>query len=118
MKRLPHAAAVAMIGLCASVLVTKATEVPDPIAASNNESRLRLSLNREASGDVVLSLNVTANEAALDLLAKTKDVPVVLTADQEIPYGDMVKVVDMLHSLGIKTIAVDAAHKAGSSDAP
>ena len=39
-----------------------------------------------------------------------KDQAVSLSADRTIPYGEVMKVVDMLESLGLKKLALDTRH--------
>ena len=38
------------------------------------------------------------------------DQPVTLAADQRLAYGDVIGVMDMLHSIGLRKIAVDTRH--------
>jgi biopolymer transport protein ExbD len=39
-----------------------------------------------------------------------EDQPVSLSADKGIPYGQVMKVVDLLESLGLKRLALDTRH--------
>jgi biopolymer transport protein ExbD len=39
-----------------------------------------------------------------------EDQPVSLSADQGIEYGEVIKVVDLLESLGLKKLALDTRH--------
>lgn len=40
-----------------------------------------------------------------------EDQPVTLAADKELAYGDVIGVMDMLHGLGLRKIAVDTQHQ-------
>jgi biopolymer transport protein ExbD len=39
-----------------------------------------------------------------------EDQPVTLAADQSLAYGEVIGVMDMLHSIGLRKIAVDTRH--------
>jgi biopolymer transport protein ExbD len=77
---------------------------------------LHLFMRREASGEVVLYLgDKPTNEADLRSLlngyadAKEKP-PTYVAADKNINYGEVVKLIDMLGSLGLHKISLDTKH--------
>jgi biopolymer transport protein ExbD len=78
---------------------------------------LHLFLRREPSGEVALYLNDRkTNEADLRSLlngyAPGKEKPAThLAADYSISHGDVVKVMDMLASLGLNKLSIDTKHK-------
>lgn len=80
---------------------------------------LHLFLRREESGEVVLYLNETrtsVNSLRSLLNGYTQSAekpPVFLAADKGIPYGEVVKVIDMLGSLGLHKISLDTKHVGG-----
>ena len=106
----------AFLGLCVSLAIANATaaQVPDKTPAPNTELQLRFSLRREASGEVRLHLDMPVNETTLRLLlngsASKQKLPTFLTAETGISYGEVVKVIDMLGSLGIQKISLDTKH--------
>ena len=93
-------------------------ETTDAAMGTTEDLPLHLFLRREESGEVILYLNATpTNEASLRAfvsgLGKGKDKPeTFLAADKSIPYGEVVKVIDMLGSLGLHKIALDTKHVA------
>jgi biopolymer transport protein ExbD len=77
---------------------------------------LRLSLRREASGNVVL-YRENAPSGEQDLRNYLSGSPAgaekpetFLAADKTIPYGEVVKVIDMLGSLGLHKLSLDTRH--------
>jgi biopolymer transport protein ExbD len=90
-------------------------ETSDAAMAGSETLPLHLYLRREQSGDVVLYRNDTrTNRASLqtwlkDYSGKEKP-PTFLAADKGIPYGEVVKVIDMLGSVGIHKISLDTKH--------
>ena len=70
-------------------------------------------LRREDSGEIVLYLNElpTDEESIRGLLADLggpqDDHPASLAADKSIPYGEVVTVLDLLSSLGIKNLSLE-----------
>jgi biopolymer transport protein ExbD len=99
-------------------------DLPETVAAAMGTAEpdlpLRLFLKRETSGEVVLYLNSTAtNQASLRSLldngyAQSKEKPATfLAADKGIPYGEVVKVIDMLGALGLHKISLDTKHVGG-----
>lgn len=68
-----------------------------------------------ASGEPVLYLNENPiDEAGVRSLFKnfkpSDEQPVSLSADKSIPYGRVMKVVDLLESLGLKKLSLDTRH--------
>ncbi len=96
-------------------------DLPETTAAAMADNTatdlpLHLFLRRETSGDVVLYLNdAPTNEASLRSLlngySESKEKPATfLAADKGIPYGEVVKVIDMLGALGLHKISLDTKH--------
>jgi biopolymer transport protein ExbD len=96
-------------------------DLPETVAAAimgNAEDLpLHLFLRREQAGEVVLYLNDarTNRDSLRSLLengyAKSKEKPATfLAADKGIAYGEVVKVIDMLGSLGLHKISLDTKH--------
>jgi biopolymer transport protein ExbD len=96
-------------------------DLPETIAAAMGTAEpdlpLRLFLKREKSGEVVLYLNSTPTDQAKirSLLengyAQSKEKPATfLAADKEIPYREVIKVIDMLGALGLHKISLDTKH--------
>lgn len=72
-------------------------------------------LRPDDNGEPVLYLNENPiDEAGVRELFKTlkpsDDQPVSLSADKSIPYGRVMKVVDLLESLGLKKLSLDTRH--------
>jgi biopolymer transport protein ExbD len=94
-------------------------DLPETVSAAMVQTEdlpLHLFLHREESGQVVLYLNDKAtNEALLRSLllegfADREKPATYLAADKGIPYGEVVKVIDMLGSLGLHKISLDTKH--------
>ena len=96
-------------------------DLPETIAAAMGTAEpdlpLRLFLKHEPSGEVVLYLNSTPTDQAKirSLLengyAQSKEKPATfLAADKEIPYREVIKVIDMLGALGLHKISLDTKH--------
>jgi len=90
-------------------------ETTDAAMAGNETLPLHLYLKREQTGTVVLYRNDTPTNKA-SLLSWLKDYsgrekpPTFLAADRGIPYCEVVKVIDMLGSVGIHKISLDTKH--------
>ena len=86
------------------------------VALAAEELPLIFSLRRESSGELALYLNERRTDAeSVRSLVEEIGLPsgeqqVSLAADQGIPYGEVVKVMDMLQSLGLKKISLDTRH--------
>jgi biopolymer transport protein TolR len=91
-------------------------ETTDAAMGTSEDLPIHLYLRREQSGEMVLYLNDTrTSEAGLRSLltgyGKSKEKPATyLAADKGIPYGEVVKVIDMLGSLGLHKISLDTKH--------
>src|SRR5262249_40953866 len=85
------------------------------VKAESEQIPLIFSLKRGSDGKPALYLNENpTNEAAVRaLFAKTKpaeDQPVSLSADKGIAYGEVMNVVNLLESLGLKKLSLDTRH--------
>jgi biopolymer transport protein TolR len=86
------------------------------VAAEPEQRPLVFTLRRSDFGASVLYLNEhQTDEAALrqifsDSRAPDKEQRVSLAADQGIPYGEVIKVVDLLESLGLRKLSLDTRH--------
>jgi biopolymer transport protein ExbD len=94
-------------------------ETTETALGTSEDLPLHLFLRRDPSGEVVLYLNETPTTiASLRSLLNgyTKNAekpPAFLAADRNIPYGEVVKVFDMLASLGLHKISLDTKHVTG-----
>ena len=74
---------------------------------------LTISAQHDADGKLVLYANgeLTTKEQLADLFKTIgippADQPVTLTADRTLPYAEVSSVMDMLHAIGVRKIAVD-----------
>jgi biopolymer transport protein ExbD len=85
------------------------------IAAVSEQLALVFSLKRSESGTAVLYLNEDIiDEAGVRKMFKDQppsdDQPVSLSADKVMSYAEVVKVVDLLQSVGLKKLALDTKH--------
>jgi biopolymer transport protein ExbD len=85
-------------------------QLPDPLT-------LVISLRREASGELSLYLNdqpTTHNELRTRLAAYSKIAedlpPVILAADKDLPYAEVIKVIDLIYAVGIRRVSLDTKH--------
>lgn len=87
------------------------------IAAVSENLPLVFSLKRDDSGTPVLYLNENQiDEAGVREMFKeqgkpTDDQPVSLSADKGMSYAEVIKVVDLLQSVGLKKLALDTKHR-------
>jgi biopolymer transport protein ExbD len=71
---------------------------------------------KRIDGELVIFLNERqTDEAGLRDLIKElglppEEQPVTLAADKALPYGDVIGVMDLLHEMGLRKIAVDTRH--------
>jgi biopolymer transport protein ExbD len=92
-----------------SQAVELATELPPMI----------VSLRLNEAGQEIIYLNERQTDIAhLPALIKeigmpTEAQPVTLAADKAIPHGNVIKVMDLLHSMGLKKIAINTEHVGG-----
>ena len=86
------------------------------VAMSPKTSPLNFSLRREADGELGLYLNEHKTDAAsLRALVEqvgipAHDQPVSLAADMGIPYGEVVKIMGLLQTMGLEKISLDTRH--------
>jgi len=85
------------------------------VKAESEQIPLIFSLKRGDEGKAVLFLNDNPTDEAhiRDLFGKTKpteDQPVSLSADKGIAYGEVMNVVNLLESLGLKKLSLDTRH--------
>lgn len=90
-------------------------DLPETTSASMAVSAdlpLRLALKRESSGVVLYREGNPTNENDIkSLLRGLNEKPeTILSADKTIPYGEVVKVIDMLGSLGLHKLSLDTKH--------
>jgi biopolymer transport protein ExbD len=97
------------IDLPNSAAVELASELPPMI----------VSLRRDEEGKQVIFLNDRQTDAeGLRILIKEigfppEEQPVTLAADKNIPHGDVIQLMDLLHDIGLKKIAVNTQHVGG-----
>jgi biopolymer transport protein ExbD len=86
------------------------------VAAASEQLPLVFTLKRGESGTPVLYLNENqTDEARLRKLFKDRGAPnederVSLSADQGISYGEVIRVIDLLESLGLRKLSLDTRH--------
>jgi biopolymer transport protein ExbD len=85
------------------------------VKADSTELPLIFALKRNEAGQAVLYLNDEAVDAARvkEMFTKVKPSdtqPVSLSADKGIVYGEVMKVVDLLESLGLRKLSLDTKH--------
>ena len=92
-------------------------ELPETNAVATDSARLPhiFSLKIGETGQPVLYLNENPiDEAGVRQLFATTtpadDLPVSLSADKRIPYGAVMKIVDLLELLGLKQLSLDTRH--------
>jgi biopolymer transport protein ExbD len=104
----------ALFGLCVALAVVSHTsaQTPEKKITPNASLVLRLSLRLDESGEPKLYLDMPAREDVLRLLinGQEKQPAVFLAAAKGIPYGEVVKVIDTLGSLGLHKISLDTKH--------
>ena len=85
------------------------------VAAADELPPMTVSVKR-LDGELVIFLNERqTDEAGLRDLIKElglppEEQPVTLAADKALPYGDVIGVMDLLHEMGLRKIAVDTRH--------
>jgi biopolymer transport protein ExbD len=92
-------------------------DVPETTSVEPDKEQLPLvfSLKRNEAGKNTLYLSETPIDSAglKKMFADTKvakDQAVSLSADQGIPYGEVMKYIDLLESLGLRKLALDTRH--------
>lgn len=85
-------------------------QLPDPLT-------LVVSLRRETSGELSLYLNdqrTTHNELRSRLVAYSQIAedlpPLILAADKDLPYAEVIKVIDLIYAVGIRRVSLDTKH--------
>jgi biopolymer transport protein ExbD len=97
-------------------------DLPESIAADPTvaELPLRLAVRREEGGQVALYLNdKRTDEASLkslvaDITGSGSAPPVLLAADKNVAYGEVVKVIDLLTSLGLHKVSLETRRVAAN----
>lgn len=91
---------------------SEVTQLPDPVT-------LVISLRREVSGEVSIYLNdqkTTHNELRprLEAYSQISDdlPPLILAADKDLPYAEVIKVIDLIYAAGIRRVSLDTKHTA------
>jgi len=90
--------------------------VEAPKAASGEEVRTTLSLTIDQSRALFMNGQKVPDEQAMgaalrQAVAQNPDVQAVITADNTIPYGDFVSLIDLVRLSGIKKYALTVAEK-------
>jgi biopolymer transport protein ExbD len=86
-----------------------------PKAASGddtNKSLLALTLTRDGTGYTLYANGEKTDEKQVsamvpDMLAKNKDLQAIIAADRGIAYGDVVHIVDLVKTLGVRKFALN-----------
>jgi biopolymer transport protein TolR len=86
-----------------------------PKAASGddtNKSLLALTLTRDGNGYTLYANGEKTDESKVsamipDMLSKNKDVQAIIAADKGIAYGDVVHIVDLVKTLGVRKFALN-----------
>jgi biopolymer transport protein TolR len=84
-------------------------------ADANEQIPLVFALKKDDAGKPVLYLNdqlidEAGVRATFSKVKPNEDQPVSLSADRGIEYGQVMKVIDLLESLGLKKLALDTRH--------
>lgn len=96
------------IDLPNSTAVEMASELPPmTISLRREEDTLAIYLNDRKTD--VAGLQALIKEIGLP----PENQPVTLAADKIIPHGDVIQVMDLLHSIGLKKIAINTNHVGG-----
>ena len=100
----------------ARLIVSRAIPgVDTPKAASGEEVRTTLALTIDASRALFVNGERTDEKTAGELLrravAQNPDVQAVITADNTIPYGDFVALIDLVRLSGIRKYALTVSEK-------
>jgi biopolymer transport protein ExbD len=86
------------------------------VAMASELAPMTIAVKRAETGQLAIFVNERpTNKQGLIALLKEiglppENQPVTLAADQALPYGDVISVMDMLHSIGLRKIAVDTRH--------
>jgi biopolymer transport protein ExbD len=86
------------------------------VAMATELAPMTVAVQRGDSGRLAIFVNERpTNKEGLIAMLKSiglppEDQPVTLAADQSLAYGEVIGVMDMLHSIGLRKIAVDTRH--------
>lgn len=86
------------------------------VAMATELAPMTVAVQRAESGRLAIFVNERpTNKEGLVAMLKSiglppEDQPVTLAADQSLAYGEVIGVMDMLHSIGLRKIAVDTRH--------
>jgi biopolymer transport protein ExbD len=86
------------------------------VAMATELAPMTIAVQRGDSGRLAIFVNErpTTKEGLIAMLKSIglppEDQPVTLAADQSLAYGEVIGVMDMLHSIGLRKIAVDTRH--------
>jgi biopolymer transport protein ExbD len=86
------------------------------VAMATELAPMTIAVQRADSGRLAIFVNERpTNKEGLIAMLKSiglppEDQPVTLAADQSLAYGEVIGVMDMLHSIGLRKIAVDTRH--------
>jgi biopolymer transport protein ExbD len=86
------------------------------VAMATELAPMTVAVQRGESGRLAIFVNERpTNKEGLIAMLKSiglppEDQPVTLAADQSLAYGEVIGVMDMLHSIGLRKIAVDTRH--------
>ncbi len=97
-------------------------DLPESIAADPTvaELPLRLAVRREPTGEIGLYLNdqrtdeTSLKRLVADIRQTGSEPPALLAADKTIAYGEVVKVIDLLTSLGLHKVSLETRRVAGN----
>jgi biopolymer transport protein ExbD len=87
------------------------------VAMADELPPLTVSVKRDDAGKITIFLNERGTtEEGLPALIKElgydqqKDMPITLAGDKLLPYGDVIRIMDTLHGIGLKKINIDTKH--------
>jgi biopolymer transport protein ExbD len=100
------------LGVVLAVVSPTSAQAPEKETAPSASLVLHFSLRQEDSGKPSLHLDMPVNEDSLRLLlsGQEKHPAVFLSASRGIPYAEVVKVIDMLGTLGLNGISLYTKH--------
>ncbi len=101
------------LGVVLAVVSPASAQAPEKRISADSTLVLHFSLRQEDSGKPSLYLEMPVNEDSLRLLlsGQEKHPTVFLSAAKGIPYAEVVKVIDMLGTLGLHRISLDTKHE-------
>ena len=108
-----------LVAVLAVVAYSSALAAEDK-TSPNSPLELHFALRLDESGEPKLYLDTLATDEFLRLLlnGQEKHPTVILTASKGIPYGEVVKVIDRLGSLGMRKISLYTKHEKPPHDRP